>query len=327
MAFTLSALPPALAMAVYNLRYFGSVTRVGYDQGFLSGQGWATPLVQGLSGLLVSPSRGLFVYSPVLLFSLVGAALAWRRGEALLFRYVSVAVVLEVLFYSKWRTWWGGWSYGPRLLADLTPLLTLLMIPFFRRMQHARFVRPAFYGLAALSIAIHAMGAFAPASWSPDVGEPSRRLWSWSEGELMHSACRLVFKISGRCRPVDIPNLAIAIDRARYTPGEIVSVTVNLDAGRSQVPFDGYIRLLDEGASARFLTPEGVSGTAIPFIRSSSAPARREITLTFPIARDATPGDYRLHGLLYRTGAPPDSVGARRDRLFESQSVMFTVSR
>ncbi len=327
MAFALSALPPALFMAAYNLRYFGSVTRIGYDQGFLSGHAWATPFLEGLSGVLFSPSRGLFVYSPVLLFSLVGMALAWRRGEILLFKYVSVAAVLVILLYSNWKTWWGGWSYGPRLLADLTPLLTLLLIPVFRRIQDSLFLKRAFCVFAAVSIAIHGMGAFASAEWSPDVGDASHRLWSWSDGELMNSGCRLLFKISGRCTPVDIPKLAITVDRAAYNAGEDVSVTLSLDAGRNPVPFDAYLKLLEEGASGRFLTVEGVSGTATPLISSSSAPGRREIRLSFPIARDATPGDYRLQGLLYRAGAPLASVDQRRDRLFESQTVMFTVLR
>jgi hypothetical protein len=327
MTFALSALPPALFMAIYNLRYFGSVTRIGYDQGFLSGQGWATPFVEGLSGILVSPSRGLFVYSPVLLLSLVGMALAWRHGEPLLLKYVSAAVILVIALYSKWQTWWGGWAYGPRLLADLTPLLTLLLIPAFRRLQDSPLLKRGFYMLAVVSIAIHAMGAFAARGWSPDVGEPSHRLWTWSEGELMDSGCRLLFKLTGRCTPVDIPGLSIAIARARYNPGENVSVTLRLDAGRNPVPFDGYLKLLGEGASARFLTVESVSGTANPFISSSSTPGRREIRLSFPIARDATPGDYRLQGLLYRAETPLASVNGRRDRLFESQTVMFTVLR
>ena len=37
------------------------------------------PLHEGLAGVLVSPSRGLFVYSPVLLFSIVGCLGVWRR--------------------------------------------------------------------------------------------------------------------------------------------------------------------------------------------------------------------------------------------------------
>jgi hypothetical protein len=143
----------------------------------------------------------------------------------------------------------------------------------------------------------------------------------------MDSGCRLLFKLTGRCTPVDIPGLSIAIARARYNPGENVSVTLRLDAGRNPVPFDGYLKLLGEGASARFLTVESVSGTANPFITSSSTPGRREIRLSFPIARDATPGDYRLQGLLYRAETPLASVNGRRDRLFESQTVMFTVLR
>jgi len=325
--FTLLALPSMIFMALYNAWYFDSALRIGYDQGFFSGNSLRTPVWEGLSGILFSPSRGLFIYSPVFLFSLLGMVLAWGRSEPPLAKYLSAAVVLVIALYSRWKIWWGGWAYGPRLLADLTPLLTLLLVPAYRRIVDRPFLRSSFYLLAGISIAIHGLGAFAPAGWSPDVGEPSRRLWSWSEGELMNSGCRLLFKVTGRCTPVDIPKLAIAIDRPAYRPGEDASVTLRLDAGKNPVAFDGYLKLFEDGRRVRFLTPEGLSRTVAPFVVSSTQPGREDIRLSFRIADDAAPGTYQLQGLLYRAGAPPASVDGQRDRLFDSQRAMFTISR
>src|SRR5947209_1094629 len=98
-------------------------------------------LLSGLGGLLLSPTRGLFVFSPFLLF----LVLAWRhpprgiggqggrgdrgeRGERGLTLAMSAGVVLQLLLYAltDWRT---GISWGPRFLTDLLPLLVWMLVP------------------------------------------------------------------------------------------------------------------------------------------------------------------------------------------------------
>src|SRR5207247_10839248 len=106
-------LVPAALLALYNLIAFGAVTG---GTGPTTTPTWAlfaqVPLRDGLAGLLVSPGRGLFVYSPVLLFSLWGFLRMWRDGPAA-FQPLAVGVVLVVLVVSKWFLWWGGHSWGP----------------------------------------------------------------------------------------------------------------------------------------------------------------------------------------------------------------------
>lgn len=66
---------------------------------------WSTPLLQGLAGLLLSPGRGLLVYSPIFVLSIVGAAIAWRRGGDPLLRALSVGIALTVVVYARWVSW------------------------------------------------------------------------------------------------------------------------------------------------------------------------------------------------------------------------------
>jgi len=325
--FTVFALPPISFMALYYFWYFGSGFRIGYDFGVLSGRRWATPFFEGLSGILFSPSRGLFVYSPVFLFSLMGLFLAWRYAGHLLLKYVSVSVILVTAVYSRWTTWWGGWAFGPRLLADITPLLTLLLVPAFHRTQQRPILRRSFYALAGISMTIHALGAFVNVGWSPDVGEPSQRLWSWSEGELVRSVMGMLSKVTGKHYLQDIPRAGISTERERYSVGDEVSVTLDVQAGRNPIAFDGYLQILRNGQRFRFVSSKGLSDSPTPFVMSSSTAGHHEFILSFWIPPDFLPGSYTLQALLFKAGASLGSIGGRHNRLFESQSVTFTVSR
>ncbi|HVT16074.1 MAG TPA: hypothetical protein VHQ90_07845 [Thermoanaerobaculia bacterium] len=115
-------------------------------------------LLSGVAGLLVSPTRGLLVFSPFLL--LVPAAL-WHglrdRGTRALTLAVGVAALAQVLFYAK-ADWRAGYSWGPRWLTDLLPLLVWLLPPALAALRGAG--RLAFVLAACASMAVQAVGAF-----------------------------------------------------------------------------------------------------------------------------------------------------------------------
>lgn len=79
----------------------------------------------GLLAELVSPGRGLLWYFPLLALAPIGAWALWRPG----YRHEIVAIVLPILvylpIYAKWQSL-GQWSWGPRYLVPLIPLLGLL---------------------------------------------------------------------------------------------------------------------------------------------------------------------------------------------------------
>jgi hypothetical protein len=107
--------------------------------------------------VLVSPGRGLFVYSPVLLFSLAGIITVWLRGPTL-WRALSLGPPMLVLLISKWLTWWGGYCWGPRLLADADPALCFFLYPITAHLDRRRLAKALFVVLALWSIAAHALG-------------------------------------------------------------------------------------------------------------------------------------------------------------------------
>ncbi len=185
-----SAAPVALGSAtlLYNLRVFGNPFG-GYELSF-DGRFW-----EGLAGLLWSPSRGLLIYTPIVLVSLLGAGIALRRRR----NYASPVWLVSWLFpvalllvNAKWRIWWGGHCFGPRLLTDAVPCLVLLLLPALDLASRRRFLQASIGGLLVISVLIQTIGAFCyPAShWDErpvSIGARPERLWDWSDNPLSRS--------------------------------------------------------------------------------------------------------------------------------------------
>lgn len=189
--FAFCALPLLLLFMGYNYYYFGSPLTTGVAAFIISPTTvwrdrslfFGLPLWDGLMGVFLSPGRGLLIYSPILLFSFIGMAMVWRAPSDVLFRYLSLSPLLVTLLTCKWGMWWGGHSYGPRLLADLAPIFCLFLYPPFERSEAKPPLRYALASLAALSIVLHALGAFSDGSWNDtptNVDDHPERLWSWA---------------------------------------------------------------------------------------------------------------------------------------------------
>ena len=123
---TTSAAPSSSGRPSRRRRSRCQVYRVG-------GTLWQSPILESLPGLFISPSRGLAFYSPVLLFGLVGAVLAWKDRRYRPLIPLQVATLLLILVAAKWFDWWGGSTYGYRPIVDTAPFLALMMIPVIDR--------------------------------------------------------------------------------------------------------------------------------------------------------------------------------------------------
>ncbi|MEM8998589.1 MAG: hypothetical protein AAGF23_27645, partial [Acidobacteriota bacterium] len=142
-------------------------------------------------GTLISPGRGLFVYSPIFFFSIVGAALLIRQKRwRLLESCVAAILVLHWLAISSWKIWWGGTVFGPRLFADMVPFLLFFLLPVLERLAVPGGRRLALAAGLAASIAvsafIHRSGAiyWATGDWNIEpvsVDEHPERLWHWGD--------------------------------------------------------------------------------------------------------------------------------------------------
>ncbi len=108
-----------------NLVKFGNFFNIGpYNYGNPIPYFSIGKVIQGVSGLLFSPTKSAFLFSPA--FALFAptwfAMLRKQRGEALL---VLSLVVGNILFSGLYVYWDGGAYWGPRYLVLITPLMVV----------------------------------------------------------------------------------------------------------------------------------------------------------------------------------------------------------
>jgi hypothetical protein len=125
-------LPPLLIvvlLGIVNHLKFGAPWLTGYHQ-------WSAALhwpigrpVDGLWGYLFSPRFSVFLTFPPLLLALAG----WRQFAE---RYrVDAVVILSLflpflLYFASTPIWTGDWTYGPRYLLAMLPILSLPFLTF-----------------------------------------------------------------------------------------------------------------------------------------------------------------------------------------------------
>jgi Dolichyl-phosphate-mannose-protein mannosyltransferase len=231
--FLAAAVPPALIVMAYNMRYFGSPFTTAFTGETGPSRIWSsgsylfsTPLSEGLAGVLASPGRGLFVYSPILLVSIVGLVMVWKDRKQALLKYLSLAPLPLILLTAKWITWWGGGSYGPRLLADITPIFCLFLYLPFERARSRRFLQFTFACVAGLSIGLHAIRVFGGGDWNghPNVDWHPERLWSWGDSPPVYYAKNLILDTYAKAK-----THAVRLPTSRNAPGKLAAVYQQVD--------------------------------------------------------------------------------------------------
>ncbi len=111
---------------------------------------WASPV---FLSVLFSSNHGLLVWTPVLLFSVVGLFLSWRRaprmGGPLLAAFLAFYV-----FIACYPDWAGISSYGNRFFVSLTSLFILGLAVFLDRFSQLIHSQRAAFTAAAVPLAL-----------------------------------------------------------------------------------------------------------------------------------------------------------------------------
>jgi hypothetical protein len=203
----------AVAFVAVNLAEYGSVL-APYYHNVVSGASYG--FWESLGVQLVSPSRGLLVYTPLFLLVPVGLWLKRRSGHLTrLDVAVTVVVLAQIVVVSRSGST-GGTAYGNRLFTEIVPYLLYLCLPVFERLLVARDLRrSASIGVAALvilSVVLTVPGAVSHAAlcWSTEprvLDDAPQRVWDWRDPQFLRPVGRLEAGASlhdvivGSCRP------------------------------------------------------------------------------------------------------------------------------
>ncbi|MGH2472060.1 MAG: hypothetical protein ACRDG6_06625 [Candidatus Limnocylindria bacterium] len=180
-------------LLAYNDLAFGSPIEQGYGI-----KTFATPIQTGLYGLLLSPSRGLFIYTPYVIFAFLALFRAWRwPGEvAGRFRGLFLVWIGTLVLYAAYSEWWGGRVFGSRFLDDQAPILfAAIAWGMSVGMLGSRLARVVFALMATWSFVLFQAAAFLyDKSWDTfpvNVNDDPSKLFSWSDPQWL-AVLRLV---------------------------------------------------------------------------------------------------------------------------------------
>ena len=217
--FLFLGLPSVLLSIGWNFYYFGTFLLGGYSTQTNLYSFTADQFVRSFLGILVSPSRGFFIFSPVMLFAIPGAFQVFKsrsgRDEKLLL-CLTIASVTLFLNYCFFSVWWGGWTFGSRFMVDTLsifcfligyPLTTHIQKTYEgkRKLFNSSFI--CFLTLMLISTSVEIVGAFTLSSgnysWDtiPAVIDTRSsvgmsRLWSFRDSPIERSTRSLLHKIN-----------------------------------------------------------------------------------------------------------------------------------
>jgi hypothetical protein len=188
----------AVALFSYNLWFFDSILggQTKLEQLHTKVHGvsgpWSGDLVDGALGTLLSPNRGLLVFSPwvaVALVTLVVPSVRRRLSGHPLICVLIVSLIPYLIILSKYSVWWGGHCFGPRYWTDVIPLFAIVFAYGLDWMLERSRVLVVIAAMAVVfSVAVQIIGAFCyPSSWNfepSNVDLHHERLWDWRDTEL-----------------------------------------------------------------------------------------------------------------------------------------------
>lgn len=155
--------------------------------------GTRLPFLESLGVNAISPSRGLLVYTPLLVLIPLSVVLAKRRGGPMGIYYSAlIASVMHWVVISSYG-YTAGSAYGARFFTEITPLFVVLLVPLLTALMRKTLstaVRLVTVALVVLSVLVNASGATLRSGfcWSASpvfIDDDPGRVWDMSDPQFL----------------------------------------------------------------------------------------------------------------------------------------------
>jgi hypothetical protein len=114
------------------------------------------PFRVGFLGALLTPEKSIFLFDPLLVLTVVIAALAWKRFRPEIRAYLIAAFLLllaYISFYARYTVWSGDFAWGDRYVSTTAELVAFISVPLLlrHRADLGKFIWTTGVALIALS--------------------------------------------------------------------------------------------------------------------------------------------------------------------------------
>ena len=204
---------------VWNFYYFGSLTGGYARYGSSLHRFTFKQFLDSTLGLLLSPSRGLLIFSPIVLYAIPGlfqlSKPPHRQDEQLVI-CLGMSSSLLLLSYSFYEIWWGGHCYGPRFMTDILPILgyglNYSLVSACKRRGEFWGATPRFSLLFSVlvlfSVFTQTVGAFGLATGAAGRTAPTpnfwneipidmnqEKLWNWQDNQIRRHTSSVIHRL------------------------------------------------------------------------------------------------------------------------------------
>ncbi|MBI4430278.1 MAG: hypothetical protein HY587_01020 [Candidatus Omnitrophica bacterium] len=151
---------PCFAAAAYNYAAFGSPFITGYS--FVPWDHFSASILEGLPGLLISPTSGLLFYSPFLVFGICFGLRSLfyqnRANGSVLSKWLVFSFLGHWILLSRWHAWHGGLAYGSRMMLETIPALTLLIAQNWHHLEKSAALKRLLLVTGIASVLMYLLG-------------------------------------------------------------------------------------------------------------------------------------------------------------------------
>lgn len=147
--------------------------------------------------MFIAPNYGALIFSPILIFAIIGYLLLPKKNlnplQELLILFFP-CILADFLIYSAFGAWRGSiYSYGPRYITGILPILILYLVAFFNYHFPNRECSSKKVGVTIvivlflfISVFIQFIGVYYYA-YLPVKGMNEQRAWDWNDSVIIGS--------------------------------------------------------------------------------------------------------------------------------------------